>query len=230
MQRFTDWKYATRTKYRKKCEHRSQTGSGPQSNIVLSELEERALSAWGKVVVTGNTDVTQYEGLELPSNINTNETNMEDITANNTETNIVQQKENILTYNLNDAIILTDDNIENILNKNISGKSSALNIQAVLNKETPETPKSACTTTSKNRYSYPRVKPLSILTEKLLESNTDSTKTISEFNNIFKTFTENYINLKKEKLEHKKCKLKFKIEKFKLLHPELKSTSIDKNV
>ena len=123
--------------------------------------------------------------------------------------------------------ILTSFNI--LLNENISGKSSALNIQAVLNKETPETPKSACTT-SKNRYSYPRVKPLSILTEKLLESNTDSTKTISEFNNIFKTFTENYINLKKEKLEHKKCKLKFKIEKFKLLHPELESTSIDKNV
>lgn len=57
LQRFTDWKYTTRNKYRKKAVDRAQTGSGPQLDIVLTDLEERALSVWGKIVVTGDKNV-----------------------------------------------------------------------------------------------------------------------------------------------------------------------------
>ncbi|EZA53123.1 hypothetical protein X777_07420, partial [Ooceraea biroi] len=236
--RFTDWKYATRIKYRKKCQHRSQTGSGPQSDITLSELEERALSAWGKIVVTGNNDVTQYEGLEVTSNINTDGTNMdnticdniENITTDNTAANINIQyiEDDNLTYNVKDSIILTDENAENLFNESVSQNNPTINIETVSKEITTKTPKSGTTMTSKKRYSVPRVKPLSVLTEKLLESNVESSKTMSEFNNIFKQFTENYINILKKNLEYKKNKLDFTIAKFKLLNPGFES--IDKNM
>lgn len=61
--RFTDWKYSVRQKYRKLAEHRKKIGSGPPSDIKLSSIEERGLSVWGKVVVTGSSPVTTYDGV-----------------------------------------------------------------------------------------------------------------------------------------------------------------------
>lgn len=211
----------------------------------MSELEERALSAWGKIAVTGNNDVTQYEGLQLTSNINTDGTNMdnticdniENITIDNTAASINIQyiEDDNLTYNVEDSIILTDENAENLFNERTERNSEKTvketernSEETVSNEITTTTPKSGTTMTSKKRYSFPRVKPLSVLTEKLLESNVESSKTMSEFNNIFKQFTENYINIKKKNLEYKKNKLDFKVAKFKLLNPGFES--IDKNM
>ncbi|KAK4887415.1 hypothetical protein RN001_003686 [Aquatica leii] len=61
--RFTDWKYSVRMKYRKITEHRKKTGSGPASSLRLTAVEERALAAWGKVVVTGTPFLADYDGL-----------------------------------------------------------------------------------------------------------------------------------------------------------------------
>ncbi|KYN15259.1 hypothetical protein ALC57_12526, partial [Trachymyrmex cornetzi] len=168
--RFTDWKYATRAKYRKKCEHRSQTGSGPQSNICLTELEERALSAWGKIVVTGNTDVTQYEGLEL-SNANTDAANnVENIdTTNNIESIHINENDVLTSADIVNSTILIDDSVNSVLDANVSSqeKNPEISIQTVPNKEIRKIPSSVSTRTLKRKYSNSRAKPLSVLTEKL---------------------------------------------------------------
>ncbi|XP_031329017.1 uncharacterized protein LOC116160037 [Photinus pyralis] len=65
--RFTDWKYFVKNKYRKLNEHRLKTGSGPQSSITLTDMEERALCVWGKVTVTGALGVTNFDGILLDS-------------------------------------------------------------------------------------------------------------------------------------------------------------------
>ncbi|KAK4885747.1 hypothetical protein RN001_002018 [Aquatica leii] len=41
---FLDWKYSTKSKYRKIQSHCTQTGSGPPSKLTLNLLEERGLS------------------------------------------------------------------------------------------------------------------------------------------------------------------------------------------
>ncbi|XP_063931168.1 myb/SANT-like DNA-binding domain-containing protein 4 [Zophobas morio] len=64
--RFNDWKNATRAKYRKCVVERKRTGGGPASDIKLTPLEERGLSVWGRVAVTGSRKVTVCGGLQEP--------------------------------------------------------------------------------------------------------------------------------------------------------------------
>ncbi|CAH1106900.1 unnamed protein product [Psylliodes chrysocephalus] len=55
IQRFSDWKHSTRFKYRKYLVNKNKTGGGPEVKNPLSSLEERAINAWGKVVVEGSS-------------------------------------------------------------------------------------------------------------------------------------------------------------------------------
>lgn len=45
-----------------------KTGGGPQSKIELTPYEERGLSCWGKVAVTGSNSVQETGGLNLQEN------------------------------------------------------------------------------------------------------------------------------------------------------------------
>ncbi|KAK4882216.1 hypothetical protein RN001_005535 [Aquatica leii] len=91
--RFLDWKYSTKSKYRKMQSHCTQTGSGPPSKLTLNPLEERGLSVWGKVTVAGAPGVTLYEGIPInttaESNLTTAEENIE--IENNNE--LIEQAE-----------------------------------------------------------------------------------------------------------------------------------------
>ncbi|CAH1112111.1 unnamed protein product [Psylliodes chrysocephalus] len=49
--RFSDWKHTTRFKYRKYLVNKNKTEGGPEVKTPLTSLEERAINAWGKVVV-----------------------------------------------------------------------------------------------------------------------------------------------------------------------------------
>ncbi|KAK4877586.1 hypothetical protein RN001_010092 [Aquatica leii] len=90
---FLDWKYSTKSKYRKMQSHCTQTGSGPASKLILNTLEERGLSVWGKVAVAGASSVTLYEGIPInttaESNLTTAEENIE--IENNNE--LIEQAE-----------------------------------------------------------------------------------------------------------------------------------------
>ena len=73
-------------------------------------------------IVTGNTDVIQYEGLELSSNANTDAANVENIgITNNIES--IHINENVLTSDFVDSIILIDESVNNVLDANISRKN-----------------------------------------------------------------------------------------------------------
>ncbi|GLV20232.1 proliferation disrupter, partial [Carabus blaptoides fortunei] len=61
--RFTDWKYAVRAKSRKILEHQNKTGSGPPIDVKLTPIEEKALSLWGKIVITGPPFIDSYDGI-----------------------------------------------------------------------------------------------------------------------------------------------------------------------
>ncbi|KAL1514113.1 hypothetical protein ABEB36_003429 [Hypothenemus hampei] len=63
--RFMDWKYATKAKIRKINAHRKKTGGGPDINLRMTDLEERALAVWGRVTVDGDENATQYEGIPI---------------------------------------------------------------------------------------------------------------------------------------------------------------------
>lgn len=69
LQRFKDWKNCTRAKYRKLYEDRKKTGGGPYPDIKLTPLEERGLTVWGRVAVTG-CSVQIEGGLSIPNQEN----------------------------------------------------------------------------------------------------------------------------------------------------------------
>lgn len=50
---FKNWKYAIRHKARKIVEDQKATGGGPSTSTSLTDIEERAVKVWGKVVTTG---------------------------------------------------------------------------------------------------------------------------------------------------------------------------------
>ncbi|CAH1105831.1 unnamed protein product [Psylliodes chrysocephalus] len=62
IQRFSDWKYGTRFKYRKYLVKKNKTGEGPEVKNALTNLEKRAINAWGKVVVEGSSLVPELYG------------------------------------------------------------------------------------------------------------------------------------------------------------------------
>lgn len=71
-QRFNDWKNSTRAKYRKYVEQRGLTGGGRSSAAALTPTEERGISVWGRVAVTGTPQVQiTGGGLSEVEDINT---------------------------------------------------------------------------------------------------------------------------------------------------------------
>lgn len=72
--------------------------------------------------------------------------NIENITTYNTAANntiqYIEDNDNIMsTYNIEDSIILTDENAENLFN-NVSENNPTINIETNSNKITTKTPKS----------------------------------------------------------------------------------------
>uniref|UniRef100_A0A1Y1LJ83 Regulatory protein zeste n=1 Tax=Photinus pyralis TaxID=7054 RepID=A0A1Y1LJ83_PHOPY len=63
--RFNNYKNTTRAKYRKKKDDMNRTGGGPATEPKLTDLEERLLDVWGRVVLTGSKKVKVAEGLQL---------------------------------------------------------------------------------------------------------------------------------------------------------------------
>lgn len=66
----------------------------------------------------------------------------------------------------------------------------------------------------RNRVLATRAKPLSVLTEKLLDSNKRCAETAQEFNKIAQAFSENYLKYKEKKLEFEIAKYKFENPQF----------------
>ncbi|KAK9686644.1 hypothetical protein QE152_g37039 [Popillia japonica] len=127
-----------------------KTGSGPECAIKLSILEERALGVWGKVVVTGNSHITSYDGIDNSNNNNT--ISMIDIDEYEEISNIEVTTN---TVDINE-VILPDNNIEKVNN-----------IDTFVSKEYGESSKPPQCTNKKTTSA--RHKPLSTLATHLLE-------------------------------------------------------------
>ncbi|GLV40831.1 proliferation disrupter [Carabus blaptoides fortunei] len=200
--RFADWKYAIRAKYRKISEHRNRTGSGPQSDIKLSPLEERALSAWGKVVVTGTPFVSNYDGVNLLSD--------EELLPSDVNINSVAEGASIIF--VNDA----SGSSTFVENDMLPTTPTRTNITAERTKITEVLTTTTNVGKKRNRI---RPKPLSVLTEKLLESNEKNESMHKELNDTIKTFCEKYIQVKSEKLKLEAKKINFEIAKYEYENP-----------
>lgn len=142
-----------------------------------------------------------YEGVDLFSN------ETENIIINNIEENVaIENNNNILTFDIEDSTI------QSISNEQAKETSTSRNV----------------TKTSKRKNTFQRIKPLSVLTEKLVQNNDESNKTISQFTDNFKEFTQSYIKIKNKTLEYEKYKLHFEIAKFKFLNPKFEFHQMDK--
>lgn len=193
------------------------TGGGPQGSIIMSDLENRALFVWGKVVVEGSNVVPESGGLQsIPENVDTVIVS-EVGTANDNEDSqnyVIIKTDNVEMNNF----IMENEIIE--VDKHNNGKTMT-NVDNALTSKTFATKD---VTMRKKRVVKNNLlkKPLNESVTSLLQTYEKSlllNETLNTvLNKISETYTETERNkniLKEKKLKLKEKKLNFEIAKYK---------------
>ncbi|KAK4886109.1 hypothetical protein RN001_002380 [Aquatica leii] len=201
--RFSNWKNSTRMKYRSKVEDLKCTGGGPESNIQLSVLEERGLSVWGRVAVTGTTKVKLVGGLQLPTE--------EELRSN--------LEPNDLLLNLD----ISEDLKANLMEPIITEPSSS----SSLTKEDDVLPQCTAPNKIKTRKVHSTRSNINSKTVKgvgleLLSSYTNNSTARAKEH-------QAQMEFEAKKLRLEKIKLKFEISKYKFENPEFQFDETELN-
>ncbi|XP_063919402.1 uncharacterized protein LOC135134609 [Zophobas morio] len=200
--RFTNWKNSTRAKYRRILEDKNGTGGGEASASGLTPHEDRGITVWGRVAITGTPKVQLTGGLQLVA-VET-EHQQEEQQADSGE--IYLEKE------IAAAEIVLENETEMEENEPLQ-----------VSKEGRTRPSTATTSSNGSRkyhrqppYIRPFARPLPIRPSRAKPTMVAVGMNMLE---TFKSEKQKIAEVEKEKLNLEKIRLKFEIAKYKFENP-----------